>query len=568
MQSPVPDLLQTTAALSPSQSKTIREFLTHSAEPELARLEAEVERLQGLLATATAARDAQKSFTDAHRALLAPIHNVPEDVLRLIFLETLPRNRDAALAPDEGPLLVAQICRFWRNMALNTPRLWASMNVSIPRAPPGGHSAKVSASSSPAMLGMVSLWLQRSGTVPLSITLSAVPGDIHFRVPRDLQQLLVSNAARWRSLRVPLYYNVATIHRLAALTGAQLPQLQELSAYHMDAGSWNDPSAGWGLGGAPNLRSLTFRGHMAALSAVCAWAQLLKLHLVLCSGDISSTMNGLFVLPLHILEGCPLLEDLCFEWNGPAAHVVLPETPTTLTLLKLSRLAMHGIPSYILTSLSKRVDWHNVEAVAITFPRYAPSPLDYTWNVTSVIRVGITSLQLSGSHVRTDTLLEILDALPMIVELSLGQEPDQQPQMTTSLLGPDYDRDVSFLQHLTASDDDEIYCPRLRRIRLQNLSAVSDATIVEFLLSRLESRDSEVATLSHASFGIVRERQLDIPAKLRQAKDEGRELDALAWLQLSTQYPVPEKRAVYSPKDGIPDDDPVEDGFVFSLACA
>ncbi|KAJ7929564.1 hypothetical protein B0H13DRAFT_1564838, partial [Mycena leptocephala] len=62
-----------------------------------------------------------------------PILSVPPEITGIIFIHCLPSNplpfREWAPwpSPHEAPLLLAQICRRWREICLDTPELWKSI---------------------------------------------------------------------------------------------------------------------------------------------------------------------------------------------------------------------------------------------------------------------------------------------------------------------------------------------------------------------------------------------------------------------------------------------------------
>ncbi|KAJ6559988.1 hypothetical protein B0H19DRAFT_890834, partial [Mycena capillaripes] len=123
MDSPFIDILHTNALPSDSECQRIRHFLADS-EKELDHLTEELERLDALRKEILQKRRHLQEFIDAHRALLSPVRRLPEDIVRAIFMASLPSTRNPAISGQETPLLLCQICRSWRNTALATPRLW------------------------------------------------------------------------------------------------------------------------------------------------------------------------------------------------------------------------------------------------------------------------------------------------------------------------------------------------------------------------------------------------------------------------------------------------------------
>ncbi|KAJ7066280.1 hypothetical protein C8F01DRAFT_959281, partial [Mycena amicta] len=101
-------------------------------------------------------------------ALVAPMRRVPDDVLCIIFVHTLPERRNTALDSGEGPLLLSRVCKYWQELALTTPHLWALMHLVV--AP--DHDARPSQRNFQELLhSQMEIWLERSTAVPLAISM-------------------------------------------------------------------------------------------------------------------------------------------------------------------------------------------------------------------------------------------------------------------------------------------------------------------------------------------------------------------------------------------------------------
>ncbi|KAJ7662952.1 hypothetical protein B0H17DRAFT_909987, partial [Mycena rosella] len=124
---PFERILHTNAVPSDADCQRIRDLLA-GPRKEAADLSAEISRIQELLDELTEKRDALDDFIAAHSALISPARRLPEDIVRDIFVACLPSNRNALILSDEAPLLLCQICSAWRQLALLTPRLWASVH--------------------------------------------------------------------------------------------------------------------------------------------------------------------------------------------------------------------------------------------------------------------------------------------------------------------------------------------------------------------------------------------------------------------------------------------------------
>jgi hypothetical protein len=150
--------------------------------------------------------DGKQEGNDAHLAVLSPACKLPDDVARTIFMATLPSTRTPGVSPNEAPLLLVRIWKPWRDIALQTPRLWASIHIvltslaTIPRTE------------------VVTNWLNRSGALPVDICL--LPSK-RLRVqtkktesPQSrsislLLSALIQTSRRWRNIRFFLSKNDA-----------------------------------------------------------------------------------------------------------------------------------------------------------------------------------------------------------------------------------------------------------------------------------------------------------------------------------------------------------------------
>ncbi|KAJ7663141.1 hypothetical protein DFH06DRAFT_1189445 [Mycena polygramma] len=56
-----------------------------------------------------------------------PVHTLPFDVTSRIFVHCLPSHGRVSASPSRAPLLLAQICRHWREVAIATCGLWRSL---------------------------------------------------------------------------------------------------------------------------------------------------------------------------------------------------------------------------------------------------------------------------------------------------------------------------------------------------------------------------------------------------------------------------------------------------------
>ncbi|KAF7349232.1 F-box domain-containing protein [Mycena sanguinolenta] len=129
-----------------------------------------------------------------------PVLTLPPEIVAEIFAHWLPNYPECP--PPRGilsPLLLCQICRQWRMIALSTPILWRAISVELRR----GDSEKRLA----AELELLKTWLKRSGDCPLSISLAHSRNITHRLVPQFLRAI-VAHRQRWEhvDLLMPFEY--------------------------------------------------------------------------------------------------------------------------------------------------------------------------------------------------------------------------------------------------------------------------------------------------------------------------------------------------------------------------
>ncbi|KAJ7072811.1 hypothetical protein C8F01DRAFT_1362082, partial [Mycena amicta] len=92
-----------------------------------------------------------------------PIFSMPPELTSEIFLNCLP-DGPADMNLKSPPLLFLQICRRWSDIAVSTPRLWASIHI------------KFGMWTTPNLTRFFKCWLVCAGQVPrLSISLAGEP---------------------------------------------------------------------------------------------------------------------------------------------------------------------------------------------------------------------------------------------------------------------------------------------------------------------------------------------------------------------------------------------------------
>ncbi|KAG1848496.1 hypothetical protein DFJ58DRAFT_465771 [Suillus subalutaceus] len=108
-------------------------------------------------------------IVQSHTSLPSLISRLPTEILSEIFLYCLPEDEHLVNASKQAPMLLTNICRRWREIAVGMPRLWCSLQVEF-WYPYWQMRASAHERWQARALGYDS-WLKRSGGRPLSLKL-------------------------------------------------------------------------------------------------------------------------------------------------------------------------------------------------------------------------------------------------------------------------------------------------------------------------------------------------------------------------------------------------------------
>ncbi|KAJ7178174.1 hypothetical protein C8R46DRAFT_988315 [Mycena filopes] len=201
--------------------------MTHTRPPQTAperaadreRLVDIAARLQDLersLRTLSAEKDLleteQDLLQDRLDAYTYPVLTLPPEVVSEIFLHFLPVYPKRV--PDTGlssPVVLTQICRLWREIALSTPRLWRTFKIIL--------NTSDSKENDLANQIRVEEWLRRSGSCAVSVELVYLR-----REPPLIFQTIMAHRHRWQHLKL-----FTDMFNLPAIIGP-FPLLRSLAA--------------------------------------------------------------------------------------------------------------------------------------------------------------------------------------------------------------------------------------------------------------------------------------------------------------------------------------------------
>ncbi|KAJ7349885.1 hypothetical protein DFH08DRAFT_863281 [Mycena albidolilacea] len=181
---------------------------------------------------------------------------VPTEIISEIFVQFLPVY--PLCPPSTGilsPTVLTQICRKWREIALETPTLWRAITLHLYNMPFDRQRH-------------ICDFLDRSGCCPLSIR-SDDDLDLEPVPVVEIFAALISHRSRWEHLDILL-----SPSQLRAIDGP-MPLLRNL---HLSLDNNPDPDGIYEWRGLPLLRSVTLEEY-APSNVILPWAQLTSLTL-------------------------------------------------------------------------------------------------------------------------------------------------------------------------------------------------------------------------------------------------------------------------------------------------
>ncbi|KAJ7286875.1 hypothetical protein C8J57DRAFT_1215176 [Mycena rebaudengoi] len=242
-----------------------------------------------------------------------PILTLPTEITIEIFQSCLPSDA-VKPSPTGVPLIFGRICRQWRNIALATPRLWSSVDIS---GMPG------SSTGNALLCTFLKTWLARSASHPLTFTWDDTAKMLYSDSTNALHDTVLRHAHRWRDVILALTH--ADLVRYMSVSEG-FPLLEKLTLYPTESGA--HASHFTALRVCPRLEHLLTDGSLlhSIPQHFPLWSQLTRFH-----GRNVSLSQGWDVLTFAVgLECCTLR----FHDNPSVTDLHPHRTPSTLSRLR------------------------------------------------------------------------------------------------------------------------------------------------------------------------------------------------------------------------------------------
>jgi hypothetical protein len=146
-------------------------------ETDISKLDDEMSQLQTVMGRLAAERQSLERSLEEHRSIVAPIRRIPLEVLSGIFIfcadNSSSNSNSKCFDVTQAPIQLSFVCNKWRRLAISMSQLWSSISLK------GGHEYVLSSGRSQTYYSrsiqtdMLSTWLLRSGSSPLTLGIDA-----------------------------------------------------------------------------------------------------------------------------------------------------------------------------------------------------------------------------------------------------------------------------------------------------------------------------------------------------------------------------------------------------------
>jgi len=546
--------LHSNQAPSEREAREIKALRVNPSE-EISVIDVEIERIESVLDSLKQKRaNIQKSIDDCN-TILAPVRSLSTDVLGVIFTYCLATHRNPIMDSSEAPILLTQICRDWRSIALSTPRLWTRIYIPLLQSVKEYQfetlpSIQNKGCRLDAGYEEMQRWLRLSGACPLSITMVPNGGPVSHQ---PLLDAIVQSSRRWQQFELGYLPPDSDVSkRILDLSADDLCMLREVRLHSTANQETDDDLELWHQSGiltAQSLRGISI-GDMRPIG-------------VFPTGIPPNwkNLNHLFIHSLVVLQLANQMLSYCcnlvtcllsIDWDtGVAANVSI--TASSFLLPHLKFLSLQGDP----TSCSQL--FGNIEAPSLRtldcrgdFPsgNTGSGLFDFLQKIDSLETLVMDYHNLTG-----DNILRCCTLAPSLTHLVLGQSPKHQYSRSFALHHP-HPEQVKLMtalykvkHHYSSDSAPTVPFPSLEVFEAYGIPSVTDAILLEFIMARIDAARSNdaVSNLRKVLIQFSRPRQTDIiPEALACAEAAG------VGLQVELTYDTGnELEKAWSPSSGL-----------------
>jgi hypothetical protein len=343
-------------------------------EKEINELEIKIEKIH------SRRRALRTAMNENHDPL---IHRFPPEIVSHIFIQYSPPNTCIDNSDGNSPLYLGAVCQKWRQLAWATPGLWTSLRIDP------GEEYGLSMGDLPQL---ASEWLERSASLPLTITLE----DDWSWLCRDdkVINILNKHSARWHDMRFNL--PARHLHHLSGSSEGNI--LRRLVLRHSLSERNPADLSTFSMKSKPSPTDLTL------ISVGLPYVDIIWNNLTVASvNDIG--VGDCF----ELIRRAPLLETLRLEYINPSSDV-FPIPNTRIVHPHLHSLELRNIHGIIV--VTGILDSLCLPSLEQWIHNQSPFPLD---NMKSFIRC--SSFRLKIFKINIDRV-NYLQRIPFLSHLS------------------------------------------------------------------------------------------------------------------------------------------------------
>ncbi|KAF8160870.1 hypothetical protein B0H34DRAFT_698465 [Crassisporium funariophilum] len=409
---------------------------------------------------------------------MATVDSVPPEIIAEIFKQTLPDDGHIHISPHDGPLLVSQVSKKWRSIALADSQLWSSFSISVTRSNPPPH------------VSILALWLERSSAQLLSFTLTmdrfSPPGNNLRQLARPILAAIAAHSARWRRVCVVL---PGSQHLLRDLFVKSAPKLESIS---LTLGNWNAEEMddiNNLLRSAPSLQELIWSNRTSWGSFDTPFDSGMQ-HLQVDWRQLTDIVLDTWITlktALDVLRQCPVLVNLNFRHFAYTPDFALDSTSDDCTPIRLGRLQSLLIYQLELddglATLFNMLICPNLRHFHYTcgFIELVQWPQSYFNAFLAHSPCQLQSLVLECAGVNEEQLIQSLEHSSRSLTRLEVYEPRGVAGVGDKLLDKLHHRTTPFR-------DCQVFCPQLRTLILHGSVQCTDGALEEMLQSRTKPR--------------------------------------------------------------------------------
>lgn len=424
----------------PSNDSLALQTSMKSIRPRIHFLDGEIDRMENVLVHLLSQRQKVRAFEDQHRGL--PLRCMPAEIISEIFTHCFSEDPISPLSTF-SPITFTKVCRWWQNVALATPLLWANLVLPLYGDVTTHH------------LELLQRWLARSGAALLSLHVRCDPNNpgssfIPLLVPPLAHRL-------WK-LAISIPYDKFP------LLGTQeipFPVLRFLEVGWAHSSGVYPPI----FAHAPQLSQVVLNSALEIRNTLPA--PLTQITLLHC---FSKDVNAL----LNVLEQCHNLVEFKMAVAGSARVKTSSFSLPFVTLRHLSSISFHcaqfPLESLTLPALkrleSKSVDISQIEALLLRSS------------------CQLTSLAFTPRPIAGDELIKFLAICPSLEDLDISACYTPLNEVISQLtVGPQDESPATLLPHL-------------RRLSIVANDEISPNSLLAMIVSRFRGVTSRPRTVN------------------------------------------------------------------------